>query len=510
MDLLGGVRSAGGGQAPRPPTIVLDVPLTGETVNIDFMQLAEQKYGWAAVHPVEARWKAANGADSDDESESDQPQSGAEHAPNGNTAAAAAAGVAERSKKRRRRNDMEYYDVEDPFIDDDELKLQETAAAAKDGFFVWHGPLVPEGERIRVERVGGPKKRKRPAKGQSAREKATAERAAQIAARQAAEEAKVQAEKQRLQEEQAARERAAEKERAEREEQERLQKERERQEAIAEAAKTAAAIVAASRSATVDVDDYDSSEDERSTSVLASETQASKSAADTSITADDVKRKRVRPSAEVLARRAAMRREQRAAKKAAEAAAAAAASANGTTSHADAESPTRLGSPMASMPTTPAPHLALEVDSPTATSTPVARSVAHSDDEAPRTASATAASGSSAKRVAKPQTEEQKAAARRRREKYRLNKLAQKKAPDDPAQARVLAKAILNPAIDTSRITITPALQQAIDALKAEQAATNGGGTPNGNTPLGIDASPAGNITQSPSGRSMSVNALIS
>ena len=457
MDLLNGGGGRSNGQE-RPPTIVLEVPLTEESVSIDFMQLAEQKYGWAAVHPVEARWKAAHGQDSEDESDSEQPASGAEQA-------------IDRGRKRRRRNDMEYYDVEDPFIDDDELKLQETAAATKDGFFVWHGPLVQEGERVRVEKLGGPKKRKRPAKGQSSREKATAERATQIAARQAAEEARLQAEKQRELEDRLAREKAIEREREEREERERQEREREKQEAIATAAAAAEAIVAATQPIAVDGDDTDSSDEEKSAGQVNVEVQTPSSADDQS------KKKRSKPSAEVLARRAAARREQRAAKKAAQ----------------SVGSPTRQDSPVPSVPTTPAPqnhhHQPIEVDSPTGASTPMPPSATHSEDESrtpvPATTTATA------KRVSKPQTEEQKAAAKKRREKYRLNKLAQKRTSDDPGQARVLAKAVLNPAIDTSRVVITPALQQAIDAIKAEQAAQ-------------------GPDSGSPSGRDMSVHALIS
>lgn len=54
---------------------------------------------------------------------------------------------------------MEYYDVTDPFIDDDELLLQERTAASKDGFFVFSGPLVAEGERVRIEKIDGTQKR---------------------------------------------------------------------------------------------------------------------------------------------------------------------------------------------------------------------------------------------------------------------------------------------------------------------------------------------------------------
>ncbi|KAI4243441.1 MAG: hypothetical protein L6R42_010747 [Xanthoria sp. 1 TBL-2021] len=61
------------------------------------------------------------------------------------------AGV-KRRKKRTMKEDM--YDKDDPFVDDAELAFEEQAAATKDGFFVYSGPLVPEGEKANVERSG--------------------------------------------------------------------------------------------------------------------------------------------------------------------------------------------------------------------------------------------------------------------------------------------------------------------------------------------------------------------
>ena len=52
---------------------------------------------------------------------------------------------------RKRRRKVEEYDKEDDFIDDTELAWQEQAAVAKDGFFVYSGPLVPEGSQPQVE-----------------------------------------------------------------------------------------------------------------------------------------------------------------------------------------------------------------------------------------------------------------------------------------------------------------------------------------------------------------------
>ncbi|KAK4496920.1 hypothetical protein PRZ48_011369 [Zasmidium cellare] len=52
---------------------------------------------------------------------------------------------------RKRKKKVEEYDKEDDFIDDTELAWQEKAAVAKDGFFVYSGPLVPEGQAAQVE-----------------------------------------------------------------------------------------------------------------------------------------------------------------------------------------------------------------------------------------------------------------------------------------------------------------------------------------------------------------------
>lgn len=54
------------------------------------------------------------------------------------------------TKKRTTKEDR--YDKDDPFVDDTELAWEEQAAASKDGFFVYSGPLVPEGEQANIER----------------------------------------------------------------------------------------------------------------------------------------------------------------------------------------------------------------------------------------------------------------------------------------------------------------------------------------------------------------------
>jgi hypothetical protein len=54
--------------------------------------------------------------------------------------------------KKRRKRKQEDYDKEDDFIDDTELAWEEKALMAKDGFFVYSGPLIAADEKPTIER----------------------------------------------------------------------------------------------------------------------------------------------------------------------------------------------------------------------------------------------------------------------------------------------------------------------------------------------------------------------
>ncbi|PYI00397.1 HPC2-domain-containing protein [Aspergillus sclerotiicarbonarius CBS 121057] len=181
-----GSSSTGDASNRRTPSIVLHVPLKGHGNQIiNFARLAEEQYGFAALHPRLAAHKerlarvAAAGAalerndkvggrglsagESADEDlsmevdrDTDMDGEGAMGAPGRSNGADLADG-----KKKRRKKKMEEYDRDDPFVDDSELAWQEQAAASKDGFFVYSGPLVPEGEKVQVERADGTIKRGR-------------------------------------------------------------------------------------------------------------------------------------------------------------------------------------------------------------------------------------------------------------------------------------------------------------------------------------------------------------
>ncbi|GAT28304.1 histone promoter control protein [Aspergillus luchuensis] len=181
-----GGSSTGDSSNRQVPSIILHVPIQGHGNQIiNFARLAEEQYGFAALHPRLAAHKerlarvAAAGAalerndkasgrglsagESADEDLSMEVDRDSEMDGEGATSAPARSNGAEPAdgKKKRRKKKMEEYDRDDPFVDDSELAWQEQAAASKDGFFVYSGPLVPEGEKVQVERADGTIKRGR-------------------------------------------------------------------------------------------------------------------------------------------------------------------------------------------------------------------------------------------------------------------------------------------------------------------------------------------------------------
>jgi hypothetical protein len=155
------------GDESSAPTIVLHIPLNGETNKyVNFMRLAEERYGWDALHPrlaasrdrkariaaaTAALEKAGSGRESGDEMSVDL-QSGDEgsngEGANGGGGTSGADGQPTAKPARKKRNFKEdEYDKDDDFVDDSELLWEEQAAASRDGFFVYSGPLIPEVEK---------------------------------------------------------------------------------------------------------------------------------------------------------------------------------------------------------------------------------------------------------------------------------------------------------------------------------------------------------------------------
>ncbi|POS84320.1 hypothetical protein EPUL_005545 [Erysiphe pulchra] len=150
----------------RAPTVILEIPLNGEVNKyVNFTRLAEQQYGWDAIHPRLAAQRdrlarvAAAGAalerngsnkDSGDEMSLDSEGEGSNVEMGGmSDGRAGVDNVKKVPKKRKMREDE--YDKDDGFVDDTELLWEEQAAATNDGFFVYSGPLVPEGEKASID-----------------------------------------------------------------------------------------------------------------------------------------------------------------------------------------------------------------------------------------------------------------------------------------------------------------------------------------------------------------------
>lgn len=156
------------GDEKEAPSIVLHIPLNGEgNKYVNFMRLAESKYGWDALHPREAanrdrkaRIAAASAAlerqqSGRDSAEEEDPEFNASEDENSNVemggmgnngglTSGADATAPEKPKRKKRNWREDEYDRGDDFVDDSELLWEEQAAAVQDGFFVYSGPLVQE------------------------------------------------------------------------------------------------------------------------------------------------------------------------------------------------------------------------------------------------------------------------------------------------------------------------------------------------------------------------------
>merc|ERR1711964_404599 len=162
----------GGGPADgtefRAPTVILKIPMNGEVNKyINFTRLAEEQYGWDALHPRLAAQRdrlarvAAAGAalerngsnkDSGDEMslDSEAEGEGSNIEMGGMSDGRTGTDGGKKVPKKRKMKEDEY-DKDDGFVDDTELLWEEQAAATNDGFFVYSGPLVPEGEKPTLE-----------------------------------------------------------------------------------------------------------------------------------------------------------------------------------------------------------------------------------------------------------------------------------------------------------------------------------------------------------------------
>ncbi|ROT42752.1 HPC2-domain-containing protein [Sodiomyces alkalinus F11] len=167
------------GMEIQAPSIVLHIPLkAGETNKyVNFMREAEARYGWDALHPrlaaqrdrkariaaaSAALEKAAAGQESGDEMSEDSDKEASNVEMGG---MASGQDVVEKPKKKKRNFKEDEYDKDDDFVDDSELLWEEQAAASRDGFFVYSGPLISEPEKPANNGNDGPPKRGRGSRG---------------------------------------------------------------------------------------------------------------------------------------------------------------------------------------------------------------------------------------------------------------------------------------------------------------------------------------------------------
>jgi hypothetical protein len=147
----------------RAPTVILNIPMGGETNKyVNFTRLAEEQYGWDALHPRAAAQRDrlarvaevsaalernGSGKESGDEMSLDSEGEGSNVEMGGMSDGRTGTDGGAKKVVRKRRMKEDEYDKDDGFVDDSELLWEEQAAAAIDGFFVYSGPLVPEAEK---------------------------------------------------------------------------------------------------------------------------------------------------------------------------------------------------------------------------------------------------------------------------------------------------------------------------------------------------------------------------
>ncbi|OTA83138.1 hypothetical protein M434DRAFT_24825 [Hypoxylon sp. CO27-5] len=161
------------------PSIILNIPLNGETNKyINFMRMAEDQYGWEALHPRQAELKARKAriaaasaalAQNDSSREGDEMSVDESDNEDSNVEMGGTSGPDKptdgKPVKKKRHFKEDEYDKDDDFVDDSELLWEEQAAASRDGFFVYSGPLVPEVEKPDSGRTEGLPKRGRGSRG---------------------------------------------------------------------------------------------------------------------------------------------------------------------------------------------------------------------------------------------------------------------------------------------------------------------------------------------------------
>ncbi|SMQ55026.1 unnamed protein product [Zymoseptoria tritici ST99CH_3D7] len=168
--LFGGPSSSSDSSEPKGITIELRISLRPEGGNaINIAQEIAKKYGRDAINPrvaahrerllqVAAQANRLENGSADDNMSVDlmSELDGDSNVEMGGVEENEAPRLNKDGKPVRKRKKVEEYDKEDDFIDDTELAWQEQAAVAKDGFFVYSGPLVQPGQNALVESTTAP------------------------------------------------------------------------------------------------------------------------------------------------------------------------------------------------------------------------------------------------------------------------------------------------------------------------------------------------------------------
>ncbi|GAM84925.1 hypothetical protein ANO11243_029270 [Dothideomycetidae sp. 11243] len=168
-DLFGGGGTSDDGKTRKGVDINITIHLDsagGNTINI--AQEIMKKYGRDAINPRAAahrerllqvaaaanRLEQGSGDDMSVDGSDGGEDSNMEMGGMGDDRSTAGEGPPDGDKQRKRRKrKAEDYDKEDDFIDDTELAWQESAAVAKDGFFVYSGPLIRKEDKAAPERA---------------------------------------------------------------------------------------------------------------------------------------------------------------------------------------------------------------------------------------------------------------------------------------------------------------------------------------------------------------------
>lgn len=149
------------------PIIALNIPLLdpkkpqpGQAeVVVNVLKLAEDKYGWSTVHPnaksaLEVLDDSDDDLEEDDKDDEDEKEEKEkpekpeekekEKEKDGKEKKELTEEQLVRQHETRMNRKVGKYDYLDPFIDDNELELEEGITSTKEGFFVYWGPIVDD------------------------------------------------------------------------------------------------------------------------------------------------------------------------------------------------------------------------------------------------------------------------------------------------------------------------------------------------------------------------------